>query len=91
MLFGATGFTGQLVAQYLADNHARLVDGEGLRWAIAGRNRAKLERVRQDLAEREPALEKLDLIVADSSDADSLAQMASQAEVVCSTVGPYSK
>ena len=47
VLWGATGFTGRLVAEYLARNHGV---GAALRWAIGGRNRAKLEGVRAHLA-----------------------------------------
>ena len=43
VLYGASGFTGQLVAEYLASAHTEL------RWAIAGRNQQKLERCRRDL------------------------------------------
>ncbi len=72
VLFGATGFTGALVAQHLAAAGTE-------RWAIAGRNRAKLEAL--DLG--------VPIIVADSGDAASLAAMARSTKVVCSTVGPY--
>ena len=60
VLFGATGFTGQLTADYLA-RHAPA----GLRWALAGRNQAKLEAVRDTLG-----LPDLELLRADSTDAD---------------------
>ena len=62
VLLGATGFTGALTAEYLAE-HAPA----GLRWALAGRNRAKLEAVRDRLGELDPALADLELIEADSS------------------------
>jgi short subunit dehydrogenase-like uncharacterized protein len=84
-LFGATGFTGGLTARYLAENGP-----DGLRWALVGRNRAKLEAVRASLAEvlaaRVPAPE---LLVADAADADALAKVAAAAQVVVTTVGPY--
>ena len=51
VLFGATGFTGGLTADYLA-RHAPA----GLRWALAGRSRSKLEAVRDRLAAVDPAL-----------------------------------
>ena len=79
VLFGATGFTGQLTADYLARNAP-----DGLRWALAGRNPAKLEAVRDRLG-----LPDLELLSADSTDADSLAAIAGRARVVISTVGPY--
>jgi short subunit dehydrogenase-like uncharacterized protein len=84
VLFGATGFTGELTADYLAE-HAP----EGCRWALAGRNRSKLEAVRTRLAQKHPAAADLDLLIADSSDAASLQQVAESARVVITTVGPY--
>ena len=84
VLFGATGFTGSLTAEYLAD-HAP----EGVRWALAGRNHEKLAALRERLAERNPALGEVPIIHADVNDRGSLAEMASGARVVISTVGPY--
>ena len=84
VLFGATGFTGGLTAEYLAE-HAPT----GLRWALAGRNRAKLEDVRTHLATIDPALSELELVVADTSDAAALAALARRTKVVLTTVGPY--
>jgi short subunit dehydrogenase-like uncharacterized protein len=84
VLFGATGFTGGLTADYLA-RHAP----DGLRWGLAGRNQAKLEDVRRRLAEVDPALADLPLLHADVEDADSLADVAGRARVVITTVGPY--
>jgi short subunit dehydrogenase-like uncharacterized protein len=84
VLFGATGFTGGLTAEYLA-RHAPA----GTRWALAGRNAAKLEAVRERLAEINPACAALDLLTADSSDPESLKRIAESARVVITTVGPY--
>src|SRR3954454_9703638 len=84
VLHGATGFTGTLTAEYLAE-HAPA----GLRWALAGRNLAKLESVRDRLAQLDPALADLDLIEADSGDRTALDAMARRTKVVISTVGPY--
>ncbi len=84
VLFGATGFTGQLTAAYLA-RHAPA----GLRWALAGRNQQKLSAVRERLADIDPELERLGLLHADVSDAGSLADVAGRAKVVITTVGPY--
>ncbi len=84
VVFGATGFTGELTARYLA-THAP----DGLRWALAGRNRAKLEDVRSRLAEVDPGLAELGLLYADVTDADSLADVAGRTKVVITTVGPY--
>ena len=84
VLLGATGFTGALTAEYLAE-HAP----SGLRWALAGRNRSKLEAVRDKLATLDPALADLELIEADSADRASLDAMVARTKVVISTVGPY--
>ena len=78
VLFGATGFTGQLVAHYLAE-HAPAT----CRWAIAGRNQAKLDDVVAGLGRTVPT------VLADSTDPDSLARVAESTHVVITTVGPY--
>ena len=84
VLFGATGFTGALTAEYLAHNAPA-----DLRWALAGRNPEKLAKVRADLAAIDPALADLELLAADVTDAASLADVAARARVVITTVGPY--
>jgi saccharopine dehydrogenase (NAD+, L-glutamate forming) len=84
VLLGATGFTGALTAEYLAE-HAP----SGLRWALAGRNATKLEAVRARLAKLDPALADLELIEADSGERSSLNAMVRRAKVVITTVGPY--
>ncbi|MGC5020882.1 saccharopine dehydrogenase family protein [Micromonospora sp. DT47] len=84
VLFGATGFTGGLTAEYLA-RHAPA----GLRWALAGRNPTKLAAVRDRLADIDPALAELPLFTADVTDAASLQAVAESARVVATTVGPY--
>jgi short subunit dehydrogenase-like uncharacterized protein len=83
-LFGATGFTGGLTAEYLAANAP-----EGLSWALVGRNRDKLEAVRARLASASPAAPVPDLIQADAADRAALAKVAESARVVITTVGPY--
>ncbi|NUP76606.1 MAG: saccharopine dehydrogenase [Nonomuraea sp.] len=80
VLFGATGFVGVLTAEYLAA-HAP----DGLRWAVAGRSASKLEQLR----ERLPGGEKIGVLCADVSDPDALRELAGQARVVATTVGPY--
>jgi short subunit dehydrogenase-like uncharacterized protein len=84
VVLGATGFTGELTAAYLAE-HAP----EGLRWGLAGRNQDKLEAVRTRLARIDPALADLPLLRADSSDEASLRVLAESTRVVITTVGPY--
>ncbi|MDI1475143.1 saccharopine dehydrogenase NADP-binding domain-containing protein [Polyangium sp. y55x31] len=85
VLFGATGFTGRLVAHYLAETSRT----KPLRWALAGRNAQKLEGVRRELASVLPGDARLGLIEASSDDPASLARMARSARVVLTTVGPY--
>ena len=82
VLFGATGFTGGLTADYLAA-HAPA----GLRWAIAGRNADKLEDVRRRLAADGGA--DVEVLVADATDPAALADVARRARVVVTTIGPY--
>ncbi len=84
VLLGATGFTGGLTADYLA----RTMPADG-RWALAGRNQGKLEAVRDRLTGIDAKLAGLPLLKADSSDPASLADIASRARVVITTVGPY--
>jgi len=81
VLLGATGFTGGLTAQYLA------ATGGQLRWALAGRDRAKLEAVKAGL--RCDGAQPPELISADMTDRASLEALASNTRVVISTVGPY--
>ncbi len=84
VLFGATGFTGKLVAEYLFKTYG--VGGE-LRWALAGRNQAKLEAVRTDLIAAGGTT--VELIVVDSMDQAAMNALAARTTVVCTTVGPY--
>jgi short subunit dehydrogenase-like uncharacterized protein len=82
VVYGATGFTGQLVAEYLVKQYK---DDKQLRWAMAGRSLDKLASVRDAIgAPRDTAL-----IAADSSDASSLQAMVGETKSVISTVGPY--
>ncbi|MDB4937172.1 MAG: hypothetical protein JWP87_4144 [Labilithrix sp.] len=87
VLFGATGFTGKLVAEYLA-KHARQ-GGKGVRWAIAGRNAKKLEGVKRDLVAIDAALESLPILIADGHDEASLDALVPKTHVICTTVGPF--
>ncbi|MGI9016020.1 MAG: saccharopine dehydrogenase family protein [Euzebya sp.] len=79
IIYGATGFTGRLVAEYLTG-----AAPDGLRWALAGRSRERLADVAREIGQAD-----LPLVIADSSDPQSLGQMAMSAQVVCTTVGPY--
>ncbi|UMG93734.1 saccharopine dehydrogenase NADP-binding domain-containing protein [Nocardioides sp. TF02-7] len=84
VLFGATGFTGGLTADYLAA-HAP----DGLRWALAGRSREKLEAVRDRLATTDPRWAGLDLLVVDLTDGAALDDVVGRTRVVATTIGPY--
>lgn len=87
VLYGATGFTGALVAEYLVD-HA--LDGERpTRLALAARSRRKLEALREALTRRNEAAAELPLLVADAHDAAALADIAKDTKVVLTTVGPF--
>jgi len=82
VVYGATGFTGQLVAEYLAEHYS----GQGVpKWAMAGRSLDKLKSVREAVG----APSDTPLITADSDDPVSLKAMIDQTGSVISTVGPY--
>ncbi len=83
IVWGATGFTGRLVAEYLGRQYG--VD-QDVRWAIAGRNRNKLESLRDSLGKSAEALE---IFVADSADSASMRGLAERTRVILTTVGPY--
>src|SRR4051795_12808969 len=80
VVYGASGFVGELVAKYLAE-HAPV----GTRVALAGRSEAKLAQVKQRLQVDWP------ILVADAADAPALQKIAVATKVVITTVGPYAK
>ncbi|WP_312799765.1 saccharopine dehydrogenase family protein [Corynebacterium variabile] len=84
VLFGATGFAGGLTADYLVEHLP-----ESGRMALAGRNRDKLEAVRDRLTGINPDVSDIGLLHADSTDPASLTEVARSAKVVITTVGPY--
>lgn len=77
VIFGASGFTGRLVAEHVS----RAAGNAGLKWAIAGRNREKLEALGFAVP----------VIVADAHDRSALDALARRTKVVCTTAGPYAK
>ena len=83
VVYGATGFTGRLVAEYLAHHYKGRKDAP--KWAMAGRSLDKLAEVRGLIG----ASPETPLIVADASDPASLDKMAQSTKVVLTTVGPY--
>ena len=80
IVWGATGFTGQIVTEYFHNNY-----GSEIRWAIAGRNLEKLQNVKQKLQ----LDAKIECLVGDSFDEASLRAISSRTDVIISTVGPY--
>jgi short subunit dehydrogenase-like uncharacterized protein len=86
VVWGATGFTGQLVAEYITRHYGV---GKDLKWAIAGRSRDKLARVREALVALDPAARDLPLLVGDGGDRASLDPIVRSTRVVATTVGPY--
>lgn len=87
VLWGATGFTGALVAEYLAERSTQT----GLRWGIAARDLAKLEGVRDQVMARVPDATPPELMIAESFDRESLIELARSTRAICSTVGPYAQ
>ena len=85
VVWGASGFTGRLVVEYLVKKYP---PGGDLRWAVAGRDRSKLETVLANIdgSEQKPAI-----IIADSHDEASLLQLTQSTRVVLTTVGPYAR
>src|ERR1700761_7602442 len=82
VVYGATGFTGQLVAEYLAQHYR---GDRNLKWAMAGRSLEKLATVRNAIG----APADTPLIAADAGDPASLKAMIDQTKSVVTTVGPY--
>ena len=81
IIWGASGFTGRLVVEYLFKQYGT---SGNLKWAMAGRNQEKLENVRASIADT-----SVPIVVSDSSDEASIKQMVLRTKVICTTVGPY--
>ncbi|MFN0083937.1 MAG: saccharopine dehydrogenase family protein [Blastocatellia bacterium] len=82
VLYGASGFTGKQTVEYFA----RRVPAGAVRWAIAGRNREKLEAVRAQVG---GAAAGVDVLVADSRDTAAVDAVAGRTRVLLSTAGPF--
>ena len=82
VVYGATGYTGKLVVEYLLNQYGK---GEDFKWAIAGRNQDKLNNLIEEfeLGSEVPA------ITADGNDIQSLETMVQQAKCILTTAGPY--
>lgn len=89
IVWGATGFTGRLVAEYLLRVYGT---GARLRWAMGGRSEKKLREVRAEVC-REAGVDEANvpLVLGDAGDAAAMAALAQRTRVVCTTVGPYAK
>ena len=85
VVWGASGFTGRLVAEHLLTVYG--VDAS-LKWAIAGRDEEKLKHIRTDMGRKAKALP---ILLADSFDAESLATLVQRTRVIATTVGPYTQ
>jgi len=82
IVYGATGYTGRLIAEYLATSYR---GDDAPSWAIAGRSTDKLQKVRADIG----APDELPLVKADATEPASLRSMCERAAVIITTVGPY--
>ena len=82
VVYGATGYTGKLVVDYMVSNYGK---AENLKWAIAGRSEAKLKSVKEAFK----LSESIEAIVVDSNDQDNVDSMVEQSKCILTTVGPY--
>ena len=82
VVFGASGYTGKLVAEYIQSEYG---ENGSVKWAIAGRNREKLEGIREELG----LSSDLSILEVDSNDQGSLNAMTGSTKCVLTTVGPY--
>ncbi len=84
VVWGATGFTGRLVVEYLYQTYG--VNGD-LKWAVAGRNADKLAEVKREVIG--PEADQVPDVIADSHDELSLKALVASTRSICTTVGPY--
>ena len=82
VVYGATGFTGKLVVEYLVHKYS---NNSQIKWALAGRNLEKLESV----AASKNVPEGTGLLEVDSNNIASIEEMISKTKCVLTTVGPY--
>jgi len=86
IVFGATSFTGKLVTEYLWKNYP---PSDFFKWAIAGRDKGKLEEVQSRLSTEKSNQKKISIITANSNDQATLEDLAKKTKVILTTVGPY--
>lgn len=84
VVYGSTGFTGRLVAEYLDQRYG---NGNEIRWAMAGRSQDKLDQVRAEMG----LPDSTSTVVADSNDEASMQAMVDRTRAIITTVGPYQK
>ena len=82
IIWGATGFTGQLVSEYINKKYSNTA----LKWGIAGRNKEKASVIAKRLN-----IAKDRVFIADCNNIESLIKLTSKTKVICTTVGPYAK
>ena len=83
IIWGATGFTGRLVVEYMLKQYG--VRGD-VKWAMGARNAVKLEKTQKELG-----AEEVPIVIADSQKMDTLERLVQRTKVVCTTVGPYAQ
>lgn len=82
ILYGATGFTGKQTVKYFSEN----ADKKLVKWAIAGRNKEKLGKIKKELGE---SFNHIDIVVADMNNEQSIEDMVASTKVILTTVGPF--
>lgn len=87
VVWGATGVAGELVAEYLTERYSP----SDLDLAVGGRNENKLDNLATELTVADSEWDEIPIVLGDATDKESLTEMAENAAVVCTTVGPYTK
>jgi len=87
VVWGATGVAGRLVAEYLTEQYSP----DNLSLALGGRNEERLNSLADDLTAQRTEWDDLPILIGDATDQESLDEIAQRTEVVCTTVGPYTK
>ncbi|WP_336326843.1 saccharopine dehydrogenase family protein [Halovenus sp. HT40] len=87
VVWGATGVAGRLVAEYLTEQYTP----EELSLALGGRNENKLDSLESELTDQSEQWDEVPIVLGDATDPESLEALAAQTQVVCTTVGPYTK
>ena len=88
IVYGATSFTGKLVTEYLWKNYP---PSDSFKWAIAGRDKNKLNEAQTRLSIENSNQQKISIITANSNDQSTLEDLVKRTKVILTTVGPYAK